>query len=140
MRTSLRLTAFSFVLSLLLVQSGFSDDAQPKGAPQVQVQSMDPAFDAQAMKEPGVQVHAYGEAPDAQRALPSPREEDRIFSNAGLSQALHSLDQVDRDILFLRARDLKTERLQTLYPKLSAKKLKQLADLAQAAKKGVSNK
>jgi hypothetical protein len=113
--------------SVLLVGESWAES----GSGQFQVQALDPNFDVSAMKGPGVQVHSYAEATEPARQLPSPHDEDRLFTEAGVSSMISSWDQADRDLLFLRSRDFTGERLKELYPRLSLKALKKLVTLAQ---------
>jgi hypothetical protein len=59
----------------------------------------------------------------APERLLSPRERNRLFSKAGLSTALKGFDDVDRDVLLMRARSLNLEALKARYPKLPAQAL-----------------
>lgn len=101
--------------------------------PSFHIQQMDEDFDVEPMKGPGIEVKTLkqlrAEKPKPEEGLPPPRERDSIFSKAGLKAAVEPMDALDRDTLYLRARELPHAKLQERYPKIDSASLKKLQDL-----------
>jgi hypothetical protein len=97
--------------------------------PTFQVQQIDPNFDVQKMAGPGVKIHTREELRGKNTKLPTTEFRDSCFSKAGLQASVRHWDQLDKDHLFVSARDATPERLSELYPKLSKDKLLALSRL-----------
>ena len=109
-------------------QSAFSADS-----PEVHIHSLDPSVDLSELAGPGIRLHpAPQESPrrgKGQKKFDLPRlaERDTVLSQSGLAPALKDWDELARDQLFLRARDLDFSRLKGLYPELPVVALEKLS-------------
>lgn len=65
---------------------------------------------------------------DPKGILP-PAERDALFGKAGLTQATEKWDQLDKDMLLMKARTASLVDLQKKYPKLSKEALQKLQNL-----------
>lgn len=100
----------------------------------VHVQQINPNFDVSKMKKPGVEVHTVS-AP-AKEPLPAIKNREAVFAKAGFTEAeLKSMDELDRDMLYLRAQQKPANELEKMYPKLKKEKLFELKILASKEKK-----
>ena len=118
----------AIILPILFLMSvaapTWADDAKPT----FHVQQVDKDFPVEQFAAPGIQVHKADEDKPGAWNLPQVEARDKAFSQAGLTDDLKSWDQLDRDMLFLRARESGENGLVETYPKLSKKKLRALAN------------
>ena len=83
------------------------------------VRALDPAFDAQALSGPDVVVDSEtGANENEKRELPSLKTRQALIEKAGLQTWTESWDAADRDLLYLRAKNLKTAAFRKRYSKL----------------------
>ncbi len=93
-------------------------------SPEVHIHALDPSVDLSELAGPRVRLHPAPQASPrrgkAQRKseLPGLAERDAVLSQSGLAQSVQGWDELARDQLFLRARDLEFARLKGLYPEL----------------------
>jgi hypothetical protein len=104
-------------------------------APPFHVQQVDPSFDSQKMAGPGVKVHGAEEFKESDWKIPEKKDRDAIFLRVGLKAEVGAWDEMDKDVLFLTARDSNTKKLLKSYPKLPKEKLLELARLTKEAPK-----
>lgn len=109
----------------------------------MRVETWDLDGDLGIAKSPGVDVRrgippAYPEGHE--RPLPGPRAMDQVFEKAGLIEDISDWDQLERDILYRRARIYDLKQLESLYSKLSSKKLSELTRLIQLVERKAGGK
>ncbi len=108
-------------------QSAFSADS-----PEVHIHSLDPSVDLSELAGPGIRLHPAPQAsprrgkPQSKSELPGLAERDAVLSQSGLATALKGWDELARDQLFLRARELDLGRLKGIYPELPVVALEKL--------------
>jgi hypothetical protein len=61
-------------------------------------------------------------------ALPSPRKRDALLRSAGLHEDVKAWDELDKNLLILRARTSSQEKLERTYSGLSKESLKKLKE------------
>ncbi len=109
-------------------QSVFSADS-----PEVHIHSLDPSLDVSELAGPGIRLHPAPQASPrrgkakSQSELPRLAERDAVLSQSGLGPALKGWDELARDQLYLRARELDFGRLKGIYPELPAAALEKLS-------------
>lgn len=103
-----------------------TNPAAAPAMPKIQVHLFDADADGSAFNDAAYEVHRAPEA--AKPLLPSPRARDALYSRAGIAQAVQEWDAVEKDMLYLRARELPASELQAAYPKLDPKALARLSD------------
>jgi hypothetical protein len=73
--------------------------------------------------------------PGGSREILAAPERNRLFDRAGLTPAdLAGMDEMDKDMLYMRAKGRKLDELVAKYPRLSRQKLQKLRQLASAPK------
>lgn len=70
----------------------------------------------------GVQVHGQKESNRSE--LPERQVREKVFAKAGLSEELKSWDEVERDMFWLSARNMRWEDLKAKYPQIPVEKLR----------------
>lgn len=126
------LLGFGFGIALIAVLAP-SVDGLAADSPEVHIHSLDPSLDVSELGGPKVRLHSASEEPPkrlrAQRKSDLPQSAQRKLSleQAGLASAVQSWDELALDQLYLRARELPLERLQSLYPELSRAGLEKLS-------------
>jgi hypothetical protein len=109
------------LIFLLFTPSAFAD-----GQATFHIQGIDPDVPVEQMKQPGVVVHPARS--ETEWKLPSIEEREKSFAAAHLTDHLVGWDNLDRDLLFLRAHQLPVDELIRLYSsQLPANNLKLLA-------------
>jgi hypothetical protein len=99
----------------------------PAAEPPVEVRVLDPHMDASRLDKRTYHGGAV-ESPDGE-ILPA-RKRDELLRQAGFAESeLARLDQLDRDLLVLRAKKASFARLREAYPKLDEGKLAELRRL-----------
>jgi hypothetical protein len=93
----------------------------------------DPAFEVSvnpgvyspdAFREKGFSTQELGPEPVNSFAPPAGETRDEIFAKVtGLEAEIAEMDALDRDLLFIRAKNYAPEKLRGIYPKISAEKL-----------------
>ena len=108
-------------------QSAISADT-----PEVHIHALDPSVDLSELAGPGIRLHPAPQASprraktQSQSELPRLAERDAVLSQSGLTQAIQGWDELARDHLFLRARELDLGRLKGIYPELPVVALEKL--------------
>lgn len=89
-------------------------------------------YDPSAFKGKGVKT---GKIPPRQKrpdALPDKKDREAAFEKVpGLEQDIAKMDELERDVFFVRAKTKPLKELQNLYPKVDASKLAQLQKVLQ---------
>ncbi len=70
-------------------------------------------------------VHKVGKT-EAKNKIPPYELREYLFIKVKLSEHIQDWDELDKDRLFLRAKEYQVERMQKLYPKIPEDKLKKL--------------
>ena len=110
---------------LILSLSASAEDAF-----KVHVHSFDPDINLGKIKSENIQVTTgAGRYISQTHELPSPYEMDSIFKNAGFGKEVLNMDQMDKDLLYLKAQKRPMEYLLRKYPELPEKKLLKLKNL-----------
>ena len=125
----------SIVASLLFCQLAFAQsDAAPTDSPKVQIHQMKPDYDVSGLKSPDVEIHPYQEKKNQSASVNREEREDAI-AQAGLKEAVKSWDELDRDVLYLKAQNLPFEKLTSQYPKIDKTALKKFYEVARGGEK-----
>ena len=103
--------------------------------PVYHIQQMDKDVPVDRLAGPGVKIHKLDPAAPGGWSLPSVEERETAFSRADLRSDIADWDQLDRDMLYLRARSMTLEVLSSQYPKLIKEKLKNLKTSIASTKK-----
>lgn len=96
---------------------------------EIHIAPLDPEFPAAQMAEPGVKVDSEKKDPRFRDSLPTFAVRNRVLDSAGLLVEVSSWDHLDRDLLFIRAKNLSLEKLGSLYPNLPKSKLERFKAL-----------
>jgi len=97
----------------------------------IQVQQLNRDFNADRMKMKNVQVNKVSHLD--QNKILSPEVRDDLFLKSGLMSSVQSWDNLDRDILVIRVKNLQADKLKSKYPKLKMKNLLKLKKLLKEA-------
>jgi hypothetical protein len=125
------LSCASWIALLGVLASGQS--AISADSPEVHIHALDPSVDLSELAGPRVRLHPAPQASPrrgkAQRKseLPGLAERDAVLSQSGLAPALKGWDELARDQLYLRARELDFGRLKGIYPDLPVVALEKLS-------------
>jgi hypothetical protein len=113
----------AILLGLLLAVPALAGDGQPDFQVEVNPNVYPPkAFAGKGVKTGN--IPARKKRPDA---LPDKTDREAAFARVpGLDADVAGLDELDRDLLFVRARTRPLAELRKLYPKIEAKKLTRL--------------
>ena len=122
-----------FVIFVGLIFSQLAFAGSDASTATFHIQQIDKDVPVEQFAGPGITVHKADEKRSDVWSLPRVETRDKAFSGAGLSEDLKSWDQLDRDMLFLRARASDPNALASAYPKISKKKLRALADAVKEA-------
>lgn len=114
----------------LLLMSAAPALAGPAAAPAAE---KDPAFEIavdsavyppEAFRAHGFRAEAMPPEAESPFAPPAAEKRDAAFAKVeGLEEEIAEMDALDRDLLFIRARNYAPEKLRGLYPKVAAAKL-----------------
>lgn len=122
-----------FIISVAAVGSlSFTFAAEQTPAPtqspdaQFHIQQIDPNVDINKMAGPNVKLHTIDELTNKSGKLPPVEVRDAAIAHAGLTDDVKAWDELDKDILYLRARNFDCDRLKRSYPKLAPGKLSAL--------------
>ena len=116
-------------LFVLIASVLFSLPSTSRADDSFHIQQVDKDFPVEQFAGAGITVHKADEEKPGDWNLPQVEVRDKAFSQAGLTDDVKSWDQLDRDMLFLRARASTGDSLAESYPKLSKKKLRALVDV-----------
>lgn len=96
----------------------------------VQVHSFDPDINLGKIKSENVEVKSgAGRYVSQSQDLPSPYEMDGLFKQAGFGKDVLNMDQMDKDLLYLKTQKRPMSYLVKKYPELPEKNLKTLKSL-----------
>jgi hypothetical protein len=109
--------------ALGLCQLSFADDSSTP-----QIRQVDPNVPVDQMAAPGVHIQHATDPEEGGYHLPLPIVRDQAFEKAGIRGEIASWDQLDRDMLYLRARDMKLPEVLKRYPSLPSAKLTALSN------------
>jgi len=117
-------------MMLSISTSVFAQKADEKKdeKPNLAVQAMQPGLDDSAF---GDHVHKFGydHLQAAPTSLPDVARRDDDFVKANLTEEVKSLDDLDRDFLWLKAKRLELKALVAAYPQIKKEKLEELKKL-----------
>ncbi len=123
-----KLWAFSLGLILSILSSVAAVFASEQtGAAEIQL--LNPKIDARSLEKklPLVTVKALSQRPTSRPNVPFTSADRSLWiSQADLKTATQSWDELDRDLLILRAYSYRPEKLRSTYPNLPEAKLKEL--------------
>ena len=130
-----KLLKFVVISSGILMLSNFYYSTESFGANNqstvptaIHVQQIDSNTDLSTMQMPGVKVHTLEEL--NKNDLPSVNNRDSLLETAGLSDEVKNWDQLEKDLLFIRAKGNNPEKkLKEKYPGINVSKLNKLARL-----------
>ena len=112
-----------------------SINRKPNADNGISVVPMQTGLDLREMKKTGYEVYDPAAARAAQAAEePEPAERDALFLEAGAWPFVMKLDQLDRDLLYLRAREYTAANLAKTYPKIPASVRSKLQTLLRGEK------
>jgi hypothetical protein len=114
-----------FGLTFLISAMPVNADQPASQSPIYHVQQVDPSFDVNGLAGPGVQVHSSSKAD-----LPDVQVRNQIIAKAGLEEDVKNWDELDKDLLYVRAKKAETSAdLKKKYPSLPGTKLGKLIQL-----------
>ena len=119
---------FMIIAALVFCSSAFAGaDPTPTPTQKIQIHQMRPDYDVSGLKSPDVEIHPYKKN---HGASVNREEREDALTESGLEPAVKSWDELDRDVLYLKAQNLPFEKLTSQYPKIDKKALKKFYDLA----------
>jgi hypothetical protein len=107
------------VSTLVLIKSGYADRV-------VHVQQMDSDADFSSMQQPGVRIRSLASLNRDHSDLLPPQERNAVLARCGFTDQMQHMDEVDRDVLMIRAKNDPLLTLQKKYPELNAASLEKL--------------
>ena len=111
-------------ITLGLIQPLYADGSP--GQPTFYIQQVNPDFPAEKLAGPNTTVLSR-KATAQHSELPDPVQRDDAFKAAGVSSAVTTWDNLDRDMFYVRVqRSAKFEPLVLAYPSVPAEKLRSL--------------
>lgn len=128
------------LLMILISVTAFAADKKqeqkkkPTGDDKLHIHQLDPNFDAEKLKGDGVVLHKYDPKQQVTK-LPDPQLRDINIEKAGLTEQTAKWDELEKDVLYLRAQTFTPKELHAAYKDIGQEKLDKLADLAKAPKK-----
>ncbi len=121
--------ALSF--SLLIASIAFAEKTPATASqtqdPKIKVTTYSEDYPKEELKGAQYEHQNYNQK-DPQGILP-PAERDNLFIKAGLAAAVDSWDQLDKDMLLMKARTASLAELKAKYPKLTPEALAKLQKL-----------
>ena len=96
-------------------------------APEIHIIATEPGLDLSPFAGRPYQLHPYGEPSPSE--APSARERDGYFQEAQLLVQVVDWDELEKDLLFLRARHQALPELKKKYPSFSERSLETLQRL-----------
>jgi hypothetical protein len=94
------------------------------------VESFDEDLDASELESKEISVKKQAQPVVSQTSdLPSPREMRAIFKEVGFGPEIMSLDQMDKDLFYLKVQQRDMSYLKKKYPDVSVEKIKKLKKL-----------
>ena len=117
-------------ISLIYAVFIFSFSVSAEDTFKVYVHSFDPDINLEKIKSEKIEVKSGpGRYVSQMRDLPSSYEMDSILKKAGFGKEVLNMDQMDKDLLYLKAKKRPMEYLLRKYPDLPEKKLERLKKL-----------
>jgi hypothetical protein len=118
------------VLLFLLIQAVSAEEKF-----EVFVNTFDNDIDTSSIESPIVKAtQGPGENPSQVAALPAPDEMLKIFQSANLSEEIKPLNQMDRDILYMKVTQRDLASVKKSYETISEEKLDKLKKIIEAQK------
>ena len=125
-------TLLLLVAGLCLSSPVMAADAKTESKkPVIEVQQLNSETDLSGFQEPDYRVHKMSET---NQSVPTRFERNRAIKVAGLEPVVKEWDEVDRDVLYMRAKNLSMKDLQKDYPKIKSTLLKRLKKAAESKK------
>lgn len=114
----------------LVLACTFQASAQRADPPSATVWTSGSVSSARALFAPGTNVKVLGredeEARERKSGFLPPAERDAVFRKIGIETKISSMDEFDRDMLMLSAREYTVRELRADYPMLSENELSRL--------------
>ena len=118
------------IAAFVFCSSAFAGaDPTPTPTQKVQIHQMRPDYDVSSLKSPDVEIHPYN-AKKSHGASVNREEREEAITESGLKETVKSWDELDRDVLYLKAQNLPFEKLTAQYPKIDKTVLKKFYDVA----------
>ena len=115
-----------FFLALLLAWPGRLAMAAGE-TPDFQVEVDPKVYPPGEFKAKGVKSSPIPERRKRADALPEKRQREAVFARVpGLESEVSGMDELDRDLLFVRAKSYPLKELERIYPKMDPVKLRRL--------------
>lgn len=122
-----------FVISVLYINDGYTKtsdkDSTRKPSQAYQINTFDPHFPIEYIDKDVYQVN-----PEEQQEAPTKKAQIKILKNSNLEQETKSWDELEKDILILRAANSTIDNLTKNYPNISPQKLATLKNLVRNKK------
>ncbi len=127
------LRAFYLCVTLMCWTAFAKDKAKPvEQKPTVTVWTAGSIDSAKAMFAPNTNVRVLSAATEKQRELKAgylpPHERDLLFRKIGIETGVSGMDEFDKDVLMMSAREYTLRELVSDFPMLSEAQLKRLRD------------
>jgi hypothetical protein len=116
----------SLALAIYSSVSRADENAPAAHAPTIHVDKLDPDADTRPFEAPGYKVNDRSARQKSE--VPLPKERDATFATAGLTRDVKDWDALDRDVLYLRAKNLSLKDLKRRYPKIDPGSLTKLRE------------
>ncbi|RZA09799.1 MAG: hypothetical protein EOP11_00555 [Proteobacteria bacterium] len=130
------------LIAIALIAIASPAEARKGHAPASASEPMDPAFEVSvnpdvypvaAFEKHGFKTDALEKNPASSYDAPAPEARDQIFARiSGLEAVVAPMDMLDKDLLFIRARNYSNEKLRVAYPKVDPRILTELAEALRA--------
>ena len=116
---------------MILTALARAEEPSPQPSHIVHVVTLDPDVDTKALtgNRKTIQIDQSNGTPQSRYAIPSRQKREAIFEQSGVKPFIGSLDELDRDRLYKRARSLPFPKLKQDYPSISEKSLQRLTEL-----------
>lgn len=117
---------FMILLFSLAAMFSFAQEEEQK----VHVHALDESVDLTPLNRPEYKKYqGVGEFKSASDTLPSPKKLDELFKQAGMSEDVKEMDQLDKDLLYKKIVRRSVEDVANSYPQISKEKLYKLKAL-----------
>lgn len=115
---------FGFFILYLISFSAFAEDFK------VYVQTFDHDIDLTQLQSANVEAKDKLPQPNSQVAdLPAPHQMNQMFKQAGFGEEVLGMEQMDKDLFYLKVLKRPMDYLKKKYPELDAKKIKKLKEI-----------
>src|SRR5438067_776847 len=112
-----------FTLILFIGGQSTLGHADDKKEPSIHVLPLNEHFDANKLAGPGIKIEKVSSE------LPSRKARDAVFDRSGIIVQVKKWDELEKDLLFMRGKEMDLVRLIARYPSLPKEKLAKLSTL-----------